>query len=324
MHASLYEILRKETVMVIDGSMSTALEALGANLNNSLWTASVLKNQPELVRQVHYDYFKAGADCGITCSYQATIPGLMKAGCSKEEAEALITRSVTLLKEARDQWWKEEGETSGRMYPLCLGGVGPYGAYLADGSEYTGKYSMDHDLLYDFHYRRMELLHNAGADLLLIETQPALKEALVAAEIAEELQTDYWISFTCRNGTHTCAHDSVKECAEVLSKNHPHLRMIGINCTKPEYIVSLITELKKGTDLPIGVYPNSGEIYDPVTKTWTTESKGMDFAAYALSYMTAGADAVGGCCTTTCTHIRQIAKARETYRKAGKPKRIQY
>ncbi|MDO5439653.1 MAG: homocysteine S-methyltransferase [Erysipelotrichaceae bacterium] len=322
MRASLEEILQKEKIMVIDGSMSTALEALGANLNNTLWTASVLRDQPELVRQVHYDYLKAGADCGITCSYQATIPGLLKAGCSKEEAEELITRSVTLFKEARDQWWNEEGKDSGRPYPLCLAGIGPYGAYLADGSEYTGKYSMDHDFLWDFHYRRMELLHNAGADILLIETQPALKEALIAAEIAESLNADYWISFSCLNGTHTCARDSVRECAEVLSKDHPHLKMIGINCTKPEYIVSLIGELKKGTDLPVGVYPNSGEKYDPLTKTWTHAEGQMDFGAYAFSYMTAGADAAGGCCTTTCTHIEQVAEARKKYLLSGSPKRI--
>ena len=129
MRASLEEILQKEKIMVIDGSMSTALEVLGANLSNTLWTASVLRDQPELVRQVRYDYLKAGADCGITCSYQGTIPGLLKAGCSKEEAEELITRSVTLFKEARDQWWNEEGKDSGRPYPLCLAGIGPYGAY---------------------------------------------------------------------------------------------------------------------------------------------------------------------------------------------------
>ena len=322
MGRQLEDILQKEKIMVIDGSMSTALEALGADLNNSLWTASVLMNEPELVRQVHYDYFKAGADCGLTCSYQATIPGLMEYGCSEEEAEELIVRSVTLLKEARDAWWKEEGNSSSRPYPLCLASIGPYGAYLADGSEYTGNYSMDHDTLWNFHYRRMKLLHEAGADILLIETQPALKEALVAAEIAESLDADYWISFSCLNGTHTCAGDPVKECAEILSKDHPHLKMIGINCTKPEYIVSLIKELKKGTDLPIGVYPNSGEVYDPSTKTWMANETGIDFGSYAFSYMTAGASAVGGCCTTIDKHIRQVADAREKYLQAGEPKQI--
>lgn len=322
MKADLKEILNNNRIMIIDGSMSTALENLGADLNNKLWTASVLKNQPDLVRQVHYNYFKAGADCGITCSYQATIPGFMSTGCTEQEAEELITRSVRLFLEARDAWWEDEGKASGRPYPLCLGAVGPYGAYLADGSEYTGNYSMDHDFLWNFHYRRMQLLHESGADMLLIETQPALAEALVAAEIAESLGADYWISFTCIDREHTCAGDSVRKCAEVLSQDHPHLRMIGINCTKPEYIAALVKEMKQGTDLPIGVYPNSGEVYDPSTKTWSSTEGRMDFGSFALSYMAAGAAAVGGCCTTVEKHIQQVVDAKEKYIAAGEPKTI--
>ena len=312
MKTDLNEILRQNRIMIIDGSMSTALEALGADLNNTLWTASVLKDQPDLVRRVHYDYFRAGADCGITCSYQATIPGLMAAGCTETEAEELISRSVTLFLEAREQWWNDEGRAAGRMYPLCLGAVGPYGAYLADGSEYTGNYSMDPAFLRDFHYRRMQLLHEAGADILLLETQPALPEVLVEADIAEQLGADYWISFTCRDRSHTCHGEDIRHCAEVLSRDHPHLRMLGINCTKPEYIASLIRQLRSGTGLPVAVYPNSGEVYDPDTKTWSSGG-GVDFEAYVLAYMAAGADAVGGCCTTTGKHIRQVVSARSRF-----------
>ena len=312
MKADLNEILRQNRIMVIDGSMSTALEELGANLNHNLWTASVLKDRPDLVRQVHYDYFKAGADCGITCSYQATIPGLMTAGCSEKEAEELITRSVKLFLEARDQWWEEEGKASGRKYPLCLGSIGPYGAYLANGAEFTGNYSMDPEFLRFFHHRRIELLHEAGADILLMETQPALDEVLVEADIAESLGADYWISFTCRDRQHTCHGDDIRHCGEVLSKDHPHLRMLGINCTKPEYITTLIRELRSSTSLPIAVYPNSGEEYDPLSKTWTNNVR-MDFGAYALAYMAAGADAVGGYCTTTASHILEVTAARDKY-----------
>ena len=116
MKTDLNEILRQNRIMIIDGSMSTALEALGADLNNTLWTASVLKDQPDLVRRVHYDYVRAGADCGITCSYQATIPGLMAAGCTETEAEELISRSVTLFLEAREQWWNDEGRACFPIY----------------------------------------------------------------------------------------------------------------------------------------------------------------------------------------------------------------
>ena len=126
MRISLEETLKKAGgILVIDGSMATALEGLGCDLNNSLWTAKALERQPELVKQVHLDYFRAGADCGITCSYQATIPGLKKNGCSEAEAEALIVRSVEIFNEVREDWWQNEGKAQGRVYPLCLAGIGP-------------------------------------------------------------------------------------------------------------------------------------------------------------------------------------------------------
>ena len=174
---------------------------------------------------------------------------------------------------------------------------------------------MSDELLYDFHRRRMEILWEAGADLLLIETQPSLREALIEARIAEELGADYWVSFSCRDRERICEGDLIRDCAAALSEGHPHLKMLGVNCTKPEFIESLIRSLKSGTDLPVAVYPNSGEVYDPVTKTWTHAGGELDFGAWALRYMIAGASAVGGCCTTVDSHIRQVAEARLRYLK---------
>lgn len=301
--------------MVIDGSMSTALEKLGANLNSRLWTAKALAQSPELVKQVHLDYFKAGADCGITCSYQATIPGLMENGFTEAEAKELIARSITVFLEARDEWWECEGKDSGRAYPLCLAGIGPYGAYLADGSEYRGKYGISREKLKTFHKERMEILWNTGADILLIETQPSLEEALIEAQIAEDIGADYWISFSCCDGKHINEGNLIQDCAKTLSVGHPHLKMIGVNCTKPEYIEELIGELKSATELPVAVYPNSGEEYDPLTKTWHGAADSKSFGEYALDYFRCGADAVGGCCTTVDSHIRQVVEARAQYLK---------
>lgn len=315
--ASIQEVLDKNGIMVIDGSMSTALEALGANTKSSLWTAAALAEQPELVKQVHLDYFRAGADCGITCSYQATIPGLTAHGYSVEEAERIIADSVRVFLEARDEWWEEEGREAGRAYPVCLAGIGPYGAYLADGSEYRGNYGVDDQTLYDFHRRRMEILAEAGADMFLIETQPSFSEALIEAEIAEDLGVDYWISFSCRDGLRINEGDLIRDCATALSTGYRGLKMIGVNCSKPEYIVSLIHELRNATDIPVGVYPNSGLVYDPVTKTWTEPEGQLDFGAYALEYMKAGAAAVGGCCTTDAGHIRRVAEMRDIYVASG-------
>ena len=310
MRTSLEETLQTVGIMVIDGSMSTSLEALGCDLNDSLWTAKALAECPGLVEQVHRDFFRAGADCGITCSYQATIPGLMAKGYPLDQAEALISRSVALFLQARDAWWEAEGKAAGRAYPLCLGAVGPYGAYLADGSEYRGHYGVSDQVLRDFHRRRMELLWAAGADLLLIETQPSLREAQIEAEIAEELGAAYWISFACRDEGHIHEGDSIEACARAFATGYPGLQMLGVNCTPPAYMEVLIHRLCQNTSLPVAVYPNSGEEYDPRTKGWHGQQAGPSFGEYAERWMRAGAKAVGGCCRTVARHIGEVAAAR--------------
>lgn len=301
--------------MIIDGSMSTALELMGCDLNDSLWTAKILAERPELVKHVHMEYFRAGADSGITCSYQATIPGLMAKGYTLKESEELIVRSVKLFLEARDEWWEAEGRAAGRAYPLCLAGIGPYGAYLADGSEYKGNYGVSDDVLRQFHRRRIELLWQAGADLLLFETQPSLSEVLIETAIAEERGADYWVSFSCKDGEHIHEGDTIGHCAQVLSTNHPHLQVIGVNCTAPQFISSLIANLKKASSLPIAVYPNSGEEYDPHTKTWHGSRDSLTYGTYAKQWMQAGASCVGGCCRTASGHIREVLQARADYLK---------
>lgn len=230
----------------------------------------------------------------------------------------MIVKSVGIFQEAREEWWQEEGKDGKRVWPLCLASVGPYGAYLADGSEYRGNYGVSEETLYEFHKHRMELLWEAGADLLLMETQPSLKEALTEAKIAEEIGADYWISFSCMDEKHINEGEKIAECAKIFSQDaykYPHLKMLGVNCTKPVYISRLIRELRAGTDLPIAVYPNSGEEYDPITKTWHGTNDKRTFYDYVLSYFQNGATAVGGCCTTVESHIRQAAEARRDFEK---------
>ena len=311
---TLEETLHNTGIMVIDGAMSTALEALGCNLADSLWSAKILAEAPEKIKQVHSDYFKAGADCGITASYQATIPGFMAKGATREEAEGFIRRAVELFKEARSEWW-EEGRESGRTYPLCLGSVGPYGAYLADGSEYRGHYGITRDELEAFHSPRVEILWDAGADLILFETCPSLEEAKVEAGIAEDMGIPYWISFSCQDGGHTCEGTPIEECMKEFEQRdkYPNLQMVGVNCTNPQYITELIRRMKSITSLPVAVYPNSGEIYDPVTKTWHGDFVSGRYEQWALEWMEAGVSAVGGCCRTEAKHIEEVSHAREKF-----------
>ena len=324
MRAILASTLFQSGPLVMDGSMCTALEELGCTLQDSLWTAGVLAEQPELVKKVHLNYFRAGADCGITCSYQATIPGFLAEGYTQAEAEALLVRSVSLFKEARQEWWQAEGKAAGRAFPLCLAGIGSYGAYLADGSEYRGHYGVTNKQLRDFHLRRIQLLWEAGADLLLFETQPSLNEVLIEADIAEKLGAPYWISFSCRDGQYTNEGDRLEECARTLNQWHPDLQMVGANCTRPEYLSEIMQIFKDETSLPVAVYPCrclKGEEKIVAASAAPREAVATDFYTWARKWYQEGASLVGGCCGTSAEQVKEIARARDEYIKQNRRKK---
>ena len=303
MNGRLTALIDKLGLVVDDGSMPTELEALGCDLNDALWSARVLMDEPNLIKQVHREYFEAGADIGMSASYQATIPGFMKRGRTLDEAEALIKSSVTLLLEARDEWWS--ASRTGREYPLAAAAVGPYGAYLADGSEYRGNYEFSAGELAEFHRRRMELLKEAGADCFAIETIPSLAEARVLAGLADELDLDCWVTFSCRNGFENCEGTPVADCAREMTK-FKSVCAVGVNCTAPVYIENLIKEIRAVCRLPMIVYPNSGEEYDPATKTWHGAKDGLSHADYVRKWIAAGARVIGGCCRTRPADVREI------------------
>src|SRR5260221_13234979 len=172
-----------QPALVIDGALATELERRGYNLKDDLWSAKILLEQPEAIQQLHYDYFKAGADCAITASYQATLEGFMKRGLNEQEAIELIKKSVQLAIQARDEFWNNESNRAGRIKPFIAASVGPYGAFLADGSEYRGNYGLTEQELMDFHRPRMKVLIEAGADMLACETIPCIIEAQAFAKL---------------------------------------------------------------------------------------------------------------------------------------------
>jgi len=299
-------ILNNQSIAIIDGAMATELEGRGCDLNDALWSAKVLLEQPELIRAVHLDYFNAGADIAITASYQATVEGFAKRGLSREQAANLIKKSVQLAQEARDEFWAKEENQIGREYPLVAGSVGPYGAYLADGSEYRGDYKLSEDELIAFHRPRVEALIASGADLLACETIPCGVEARALIRLLSEFpEMTAWFTFTAKDGGHISNGESISDIAAFLDKQ-PQAAAIGINCTSPLYIPSLIREIKKSTDKPVIVYPNSGEVYDASTNTWHGETSCDSFGMQSKDWYEAGASLIGGCCRTTPGHIREI------------------
>lgn len=300
-------ILDRFPALVIDGALATELERRGCDLKDNLWSAKILLEQPESIKQVHFDYFKAGADCAITASYQATLEGFKKRGLSESEAIALIQRSVQLAIEAREEFWADPANRAGRAKPFVAASVGPYGAFLADGSEYRGDYGLSEKELMDFHRPRMKALIEAGADMLACETIPSLIEAQALAKLLKEFPNAIaWLSFSARDEKHVSEGQRFADCVEQL-KDHPQIAAMGINCTSPKFIPSLIQEAQKVTEKPILGYPNSGETYDATKNDWNGDPVVDSFGEQAREWYNAGARLIGGCCRTTPADIRVIA-----------------
>jgi len=311
--SKIEEILLHQKFVVLDGAFATELEAHGFNINDPLWSALALISHEDLIEKVHLSYLMAGSDIITSSSYQATVKGFMQKGMTCDEAQELIRKSVILAKKARDSFIESDDfKSTGRMPPLVAASLGPYGAYLADGSEYRGNYKIDVGELKKFHRERIEIIAAESPDLYALETVPVLDEAMVVADLLNEMKmiTPLWISFSCKDGEHISDGTKIRECALRLEE-FSNVVAIGVNCTKPGFVESLIRNIREVGSKNIVVYPNSGEIYNPFTKTWSGSTS--KFLSMVKAWYEAGATMIGGCCRTTPSDIRKIAMmARES------------
>ncbi|MCH8271831.1 MAG: homocysteine S-methyltransferase [Candidatus Marinimicrobia bacterium] len=300
--------IEKRGMLMLDGGLATELEKRGYRLDGDLWSARILKEDPEAIRSVHYDYLRAGADCITTASYQATVEGFMNAGISKVEALSLISLSVSLAEEARDRFLKSDDyDSATRLRPIIAGSIGPYGAMLADGSEYKGDYGVSDDDLMSFHEPRWEILSNSSVDLLAIETIPSYQEAEVLLNLLNQSpETVAWISFSCRDGERINDGTTIKKCAS-LFENCDQVIAIGVNCTAPKYISSLIRQVQLGAPgKQVIVYPNSGEVYDAEEQRWKGSSEVVKNGFATARWYEEGAKLIGGCCRIEPKHIHEM------------------
>ena len=299
-------VFANRKLLILDGALATELERRGADLNDPLWSAKLLIEQPELIRQVHLDYFLAGADVATTASYQATFESFARRGFDQAAAAALMADSVRLAVQARDAFWSVPANRVGRIRPLVAASVGPYGAMLADGSEYKGHYGLTEEQLMDFHRQRLQVLLQTGADLLACETIPCLAEARALARLLAEFPgASAWISFSCRDGLHNSQGERLADCVVALDA-FVQVLAVGVNCTAPQYIDSLVEQAQAHTRKPVLVYPNSGEQYDAAHKQWHGNPSASHFAEQARGWHARGARLIGGCCRTSPDDIAAI------------------
>lgn len=307
------ENLDSKRALVLDGAMATELEKHGVDTSNDLWSATALINDPDAVKAVHTSYFEAGADITITDTYQANVEAFKKVGFTEDQSEKLITEAVRLALESRDDFYATlpTAERAKRaLYPLVAGSVGPYGAYLADGSEYTGHYQLTNEAYQTFHQRRMRLMDEAGVDVFAFETQPNFDETKALADLLREKFSDRfaWLTFSIKDPEHLCDGTSLAKAVSYFEDN-PQISAVGVNCTSMNLIEDSIKTIASNTNKPIIVYPNNGDIYDPKTKTWTPNPNATAFAELTPKWLAAGAKIVGGCCRTTPADIEQVAES---------------
>ena len=297
-------LLEQKKHIVIDGALASELQRRGCDLNDSLWSAKVLIEQPELIQQVHYDYFVAGADCAITASYQATPMGFAPKGIELEESIKLIKTSVKLAQQAKMQYLNDIKQDKALF---IAGSVGPYGAYLANGSEYTGDYQLSESEFIAFHKDRVAALIDAGVDILACETMASFLEIKALAKLIQQFpMVNCWFSLTLKDQKHISDGTPLTEVIEYLNSIE-QIVSVGINCIALEKVTPALKVLSKLTSKPLIVYPNSGEQYDPTTKQWhKNHDHNCTFANQLDVWINLGAKLIGGCCQTTPDDIVEI------------------
>jgi homocysteine S-methyltransferase len=286
-----------DTVLVTDGGLATELEARGHDLSDDLWSARLLVDAPEDIVAVHCAFYRAGASIATTASYQASFEGFAERGIGRSDAARLLRRSVELAKAARD-------EVGGGLRWVAAS-VGPYGAALANGEEYVGRYGLSVAQLSAWHRPRMELLADAGADLLALETVPDIDEAEALVGLVADLGLPAWLSYTIA-GTTTRADQPLAD-AFAVAADVPEIVAVGVNCCAPGDVEHAIRIARASTGKHVIVYPNSGEEWDGDRRAWVGKSGWS--AELAPRWVAEGAHIIGGCCRVRPDDIAAVAAA---------------
>ncbi|MFD3612760.1 homocysteine S-methyltransferase [Streptomyces atroolivaceus] len=291
---TLGEALAEGTVL-LDGGLSNQLEAQGCDLSDALWSARLLSDAPQQIEAAHAAYARAGAQVLITASYQATFEGFARRGTGRARAAELLAGSVKSARRA--------GAVTGRELWVAAS-VGPYGAMLADGSEYRGRYGLTVRELARFHRPRMETLAEAAPDVLALETVPDIDEAEALLRVVQELEVPVWLSYSVA-GDRTRAGQPLAEAFELVA-GIDQVVAVGVNCCDPDDADRAVEVASAATGKPVVVYPNSGEEWDADGREWT----GRDTFEpdRVRDWQRAGARLVGGCCRVGPSEIAALAE----------------
>ena len=290
--------------VLLDGGLATRLETLGHDLSGRLWSAGLLLSDPDAIRRAHRDFFTAGAEVATTASYQVSYEGLAEAGLDRRQADALLARSVEVARRAAS-------ETGRRAWVAAS--VGPYGAMLADGSEYRGDYGLSVPALRAWHRPRLAALAEAGPDVLALETVPCLAEAEALLTEVAGAGLGCWLSLSA-DGDRTRLGEPLAE-AFAMAAEVGEVFAVGVNCCSPRGLADVVAQAAAVAGKPAVAYPNSGEVWDAHRRAWAGPAA---FASGEVAgWVAAGARLVGGCCRVGPDQIAAMRRTLDRRARGG-------
>lgn len=302
-HSALHESLLSGPI-ILDGGLGTHLEARGNDISSALWSAEMLRRNPDEVRAAHRDFFRAGARVATTASYQVSYSGFARNGVGDQEVDRMLAQSVAVARNARADCGLSAQEA------LVFASVGPYGASLGDGSEYTGDYDLNRTELRDWHTRRVRVLASTNADALLCETIPSLDETGALVEALANVEVPAILSFTVTDGA-LRSGESLSTAVRIAAQL-PHIIAVGVNCSSVTATDHALRLMREASTLPLLAAPNSGEEWDAKSRSWAGSPRPV--SSFVPGWIELGTTFIGGCCrvdTVELGHIAQaVAKAR--------------
>lgn len=280
-------------VVILDGATGTELERRGVPMDGVAWCAAALVTHPGVVREVHEDYVRAGADVIIANTFPAARHVLEPAGLGDRMRE-LNELAVGLAVEAR------ENAAEGPVYVAgSISTFSPWHDNSREPAEREARASYG---------EQAEVLAEAGADLLALEMLRDIEQAAYAVESAVAVRLPVWIGFSCKrdaDGTVVLwdGEDTLAAALETIPQ--AGVSLVSVMHTLVEDTLPALDEVVGCWDGPVGAYPHSGRFVMPNWQ-FTGEISPGDFAAEAERWLECGARAIGGCCGIGPDHIRAL------------------
>ncbi|ANR67314.1 MULTISPECIES: homocysteine S-methyltransferase [Staphylococcus] len=293
----LLEKVKTQSPIVLDGGLATTLEQAGCDLNSSLWSSEVLRHQPIKIKQAHQDFTNAGADIILTSTYQASYQTFTDIGMQNEEIDDLFTIAVEQVMDATNN------------NQVVVGSLGPYGAYLSDGSEYTGNYVISREAYFKFHEQRINALISRGINDFVFETVPNFEEIQAIIENIIPSYTEeqtFWISVTVDDTGNLSDGTEFEKLIDYIKQKGTIIPIFGINCSSVKGINRSLDKGLASLSQTIALYPNGGSHYNADSKKWENDANSDEIIEQVPKWLMEGVQIIGGCCQTTPEDIKKI------------------